>query len=195
MNFERFTGGFAATNGYLLQKDGTHVLVDAPAGSFDWLQKLGITPDALLLTHQHFDHVEDASLFDCPRYAFAPFSRDLILDQRARDWGLPVTVEEFAVSELLEGRSQLTVGPFTFELRHVPGHSPDSLVFSLPVEELALVGDTIFQGSYGRTDLPGGDEALLFSGIREKLLTLPEATTFYPGHGEPTTPGAERAFF
>lgn len=192
MNLELYTGGMVATNGYLLHDGATTLLIDAPAGVHQWLQQKDLLPDHLLLTHQHFDHVEDAYLFDCPVHAFADFNRDFILDQRAREWGLPVKVTDFKVSKILEKEEKLVLGSFQFELLHVPGHSPDSLVYSLPQAHLAIVGDTLFNRGYGRTDLPGGDEALLFQGIREKLLSLPPETRLYPGHGPATTPAAEQ---
>ncbi len=195
MKFDSYTGGIVATNSYLLQKENCTVLVDAPAEVFDWLTEQEITPDYLLLTHQHFDHVEDAHRFDCPILAFSEFSRELILDERARASGLPISVPDFVVTTRLEGEKHLSLGPFTFELRHLPGHSPDSLVYILADEKLALVGDTLFQGGYGRTDLPGGDEILLFQGIREKLLTLPTHYELFPGHGSSTSSDEGRRIF
>lgn len=195
MNLELFTGGMVATNGYLLEDGATTILVDAPAGIFDWLLQKDLYPDHLLLTHQHFDHVEDAHRFDCPIHAYFPFSRDLILDQQARAWGLPVTVEEYEVSEILKKNESLRLGQFSFDLLPVPGHSPDSIVFSLPSQKMALVGDTIFNGGVGRTDLPGGNEKELFEGICSHLLTLPDDTRLYPGHGPFTTPSSERVRF
>ena len=191
MNLELFTGGMVATNGYLLQDGGTTLLIDAPEGVFDWLQQKDIYPDHLLLTHQHFDHVEDAHRFNCPVHAYAAFSRELTLADLTRSWGMPLEVADYQVTETLAGKESLTLGNFRFDLLHVPGHSPDSVVFSLPEHDLALVGDTLFNQGFGRTDLPGGDESLLFQGIREKLLTLPPQTRLYPGHGPHTSPSAE----
>lgn len=193
MTLDIYTGGFVATNAYLLTLDGTTLLIDAPAGVFEWLQQKDISPDHLLLTHQHFDHVEDAALFTCPIHAFSPFSRDLTLDAGARAMGLPVTIAEFQVGEILAQKEALTLGKFQIRLEHVPGHSPDSMVFSIPDAAVAIVGDTLFQGGVGRTDLPGGDHELLIQGIRKKILTLPPQTRVYPGHGPATTPAAETA--
>lgn len=191
MTLELFTGGFVSTNSYLLEKDGTTLLVDAPAGVFQWLQQRDLSPDYLLITHQHFDHVEDAHLFQCPIFGYAEFARNLVMDDLARGWGLPVTVEQFTVAQELAGEEELVLGRFEFELLHVPGHSPDSLVYSLPQEGIALVGDTLFRQGVGRTDLPGGDGKLLLDGIREKLLTLSGETKLLPGHGPRTTPADE----
>lgn len=194
MKLEMFTGGSVATNGYLLQNEDCTLLVDAPEGVFDWLQEKGISPDYLLLTHQHFDHVEDASKFEAPIYAHSPYSSELTLADRARSWGMAIEVLPFEVSRTLAQEQSLTLGSFEFSLFHVPGHSPDSLVYYLPAHELALAGDTLFRQGVGRTDLPGGDHDLLFEGIREKLLTLPPQTKILPGHGPDTTPEAEKRF-
>ncbi|MDP0490012.1 MAG: MBL fold metallo-hydrolase [Verrucomicrobiota bacterium JB023] len=187
-----YTGGLVATNGHFLTCGETRLLIDAPDGVFDWLAAKGETPDAILLTHQHFDHVEDAHRFDCPIHAFSPMDRDLILDARAREWGLPVKVEDFKVGKILKEEPTLTIGQLELQLIHVPGHSPDSLVYHLPALATAFAGDTLFCGGVGRTDLPGGSHETLISGIREKLLTLPPQTTFYPGHGPSTTAADEQ---
>jgi glyoxylase-like metal-dependent hydrolase (beta-lactamase superfamily II) len=85
---------------------------------------------------------------------------------------------------------RLSLGGLTFEVRHVPGHSPGHVAFV--GHGVAVVGDALFAGSIGRTDLPGGDAETLLTSIREQLLTLPDDTIVYPGHGPATTIGAER---
>ncbi len=194
---ELFTGGFVQTNGYLIATpSGGHVMVDAPAGSAAWLEARGIRPLALLLTHQHYDHVEDAAALaamGAKIHAWAPWSTVLTLEERVRSWGLPIHVEPFAVEEILDGRSTLEIGGLKFELAHVPGHAPDSVTFFLPESGELYAGDTLFAGSIGRADLPGGNMAQLVDGIREKLFALPPETRVFPGHGPATTIGAERA--
>jgi glyoxylase-like metal-dependent hydrolase (beta-lactamase superfamily II) len=93
--------------------------------------------------------------------------------------------------ELKDG-DVLACGRFLFEVRHVPGHSPGHVAFVTP--GMALVGDVVFAGSIGRTDLPGGDMPTLLQSVRTRLLTLPDETVLYPGHGPETTVGRERAF-
>jgi glyoxylase-like metal-dependent hydrolase (beta-lactamase superfamily II) len=78
------------------------------------------------------------------------------------------------------------------EVRHVPGHCPGNILFYLPVAKLALVGDALFNGSIGRTDLPGGSMEILADSIRRQIYTLPEETIVYPGHGPETTVGEEK---
>lgn len=191
------TGGIAATNAHLLILPGGCVLIDAPEGAAAWLRRQGAWVDALLLTHQHFDHVQDAAAIKaehgCRVYAFAPFSTDLTLEKLfGMVTGSSMRVPEFEVDELLEGRETLEAVGETWNLYHVPGHSPDSLCFHLKRENLLFGGDVLFLDGIGRTDFPGGSTRQLLSGIESKLLTLPDATRVYPGHGDDTTIGRER---
>jgi glyoxylase-like metal-dependent hydrolase (beta-lactamase superfamily II) len=94
---------------------------------------------------------------------------------------------------LLGEKDEVMVGAWRFSIRHVPGHSPGSLVFYQPEHRICIVGDTLFAGSVGRTDLPGGDWDTLVTNIRAKLFTLPEDTTILPGHMGPSTIGREKA--
>jgi glyoxylase-like metal-dependent hydrolase (beta-lactamase superfamily II) len=81
----------------------------------------------------------------------------------------------------------------TVEVRHVPGHCPGNILFYLAAANAAFVGDALFNRSIGRTDLPGGSFEMLAKSIREQIYTLPDQTTVYPGHGEPTSVGDEKA--
>jgi len=192
-----FTGGFVQTNGYLIETpEGGHVLIDAPMGISQWLEARGIRPEALLLTHQHYDHVENAAAvaaLGVKVYAWAPYAAELTIAALVRNWGLPVDVPPYAVDEVLEGREELEIGGLKIGLRHVPGHSPDSVVFHLAERGELYAGDTLFAMGIGRPDLPGGDEDLLIEGIRGKLFSLADETRVFPGHGPDTTIGAERA--
>jgi glyoxylase-like metal-dependent hydrolase (beta-lactamase superfamily II) len=192
-----FTGGFVQTHGYLFQApDGSWIAVDAPAGMAEWLRGRGVVPAALLLTHQHYDHVEDAAavaVMGAKVHAWLPYSSELTLEAMMRAYGMPVEVPPFPVDVLLEGRDVLEIGGCRLDLAHVPGHAVDSVTFYRPDAGELFAGDTLFEGSIGRADLPGGDPALLIDGIRGKLFSLPEATRVYPGHGEATSIGAERA--
>lgn len=192
-----FTGGFVQTNGYLFQTpDGSWIAVDAPAGMAGWLTRRGIVPAALLLTHQHYDHVEDAAAvaaMGAKVHAWLPYSTALTLEEMMRAYGMPVVVPPFPVDVLLEGRDALEIGGCRIALAHVPGHAIDSVTFHLAEAGELFSGDTLFAGSIGRADLPGGDPELLIDGIWEKLFALPESTRVYPGHGPATTIGRERA--
>lgn len=192
-----YTGGIAATNGFLLPLPGGTLLVDAPDGIAGWLKQQNARVDALFLTHQHFDHVLDAAAVKadhgCPVYAFAPFSRELTLERLyGAVSGSPFSVPEFAVDHLLEGKDTLAALGETWRLHHIPGHSPDSVCFQLEKEHLLFGGDVLFLDGIGRTDFPGGSTRQLLSGIEEKLFPLPDQTRVFPGHGDDTTIGRER---
>ena len=205
-----FTGGIAQTNGYLVRRsDGTGpvVLIDAPAGIAGWLQQAGTRPDWLLLTHHHFDHVEHAGAVAAMGARVLAYTRptaDLTLESMAASWGMPMTIQPFEVDERLELLADAGADPHWHALSgpdlggewrwaHVPGHSPDSVVFHLPALDWLFAGDTLFAGSIGRTDLPGGHHEQLIEGLRSRLLPLPDATRVLPGHGPETTIGEEAA--
>lgn len=192
-----FTGGVAMTNGYHLETSAGGVAVDAPEGFVNWLRRGGRSVSVLLLTHQHFDHVMDAALmqreFGARICAFAPFSRALTLaDLMEMATGSPLKVEPFVVDEVLKGKTELQAGGVEWQIAHIPGHSPDSITFYNPDENLVFGGDVLFMGSVGRTDFPDGDGDLLIRGIHEELLILPDDTRVLPGHGGETTIGIER---
>lgn len=192
-----FTGGIAETNGWLFQTDCASVVFDAPEGMAGWLGQRGVRPDALVLTHQHFDHVMDAASIKaehgCPILAFAPFSRDLTLERLfASVTQSFFSIDEFEVDEVLEGRGSIEIGGLTWHLLHIPGHSPDSLCFHQSDLRIVFGGDVLFLDGIGRTDFPGGSTQQLLSGIADKLLTLPDDTRVFPGHGPETTIGGER---
>jgi len=205
MEIECYTGGFFQTNGYLLRGAGGQVLVDAPEGVAAWLREKGTPLDVLLLTHQHYDHVIDVAELKraypaCRILAHSSYDTDLTLEtflQQSIGWA--AEVEPYRVEELLAGRDRVEAAGQSFELSHVPGHSPDSLGYFFPGQNacgegsvpLLFGGDVLFEGGIGRTDFPHGDSELLLGGIRDKVLTLPPDTIVYPGHGPPTTVGDE----
>ena len=171
-------------------------MIDAPADSADWVKGLGIVPEALVLTHQHFDHVLDAAkiaALGVPVHAWSGFDRALLLEDVVKQWGMPFDVEPYEVHSVLCGREQLKFGALTFELRHLPGHSPDSVILLDRDSGVVFAGDTLFAGSTGRADLPGGDFSLLCRGIREQIYTLDAGIRVLPGHGPETTVGEESA--
>jgi hydroxyacylglutathione hydrolase len=194
LKIRSYTGGMAQTNAYLLGEGDRSLLIDAPLGVCQWLDSLDELPSDLLLTHQHYDHVEDVAQLAAKGvrlHAYSPYSQDLTLEKLLQQSGIPITVDPYTIDELLKDKTEIEAGGIKFSIQHVPGHSPDSVVFI--ADDYAFVGDTLFAGSVGRADLPDGDMDLLISGIREKLLTLAEETKVFPGHGPETSIGSERA--
>lgn len=198
----RFTGGPAATHGYLLVlPEGDAILVDAPEGIASWTELQKVQLRALLLTHAHFDHVLGAAAvserFGCPIHAFAQPDPSLTLEDLAAASGMTSRLAPYRAAVLLTESTPLEISGLRFRILHVPGHSPDSLCY-LPEtpgadgNRFILGGDVLFQGSIGRTDFPNGDHALLLQGIREKLYALPGEMVVFPGHGPATTIGEEK---
>ncbi len=110
----------------------------------------------------------------------------------AARYGVPMEAPPAAAHALVHGDT-VTLGETQLEVRWAPGHSPGSVVFYAPADGAVIGGDVLFQGSVGRTDLPGGDSDTLAASIQRELYTLPDATVVYPGHGAPTTVGEEKA--
>ena len=201
LDIEVFTGGYFMTNGYVVKHagNGRVVVIDAPEGISAFVTEKGLEVAALLLTHQHYDHVIDVAplkaQFDCPVYARAQPDDDLTLKSVLADtfgWGWNVC--DYQVDHLLEGKdeSQIEVEGLQFELLHIPGHSPDSICFHHSESGNVFGGDVLFQEGIGRTDFPHGDGPELLSGIRRKLYPLAEETEVFPGHGPSTTIGHEK---
>ena len=197
MTCQEFTGGFCETNAYLLSDAGRNLLIDAPDDVADWLCERKVKVDALLLTHQHFDHVMDAARVKndhaCEIYAWSAPSPDLWLNQLFSSFtGWSLEVADYPIDHLIENKSQLSVAGFDFELLHVPGHSPDSVCFFHPASQRCFCGDTVFKEGIGRTDFPGGSHPQLVTGIRQRIFSLPDTVALLPGHGPATTVGAEK---
>lgn len=152
---------------------------------------------AILLTHAHLDHIEGVGKMvrhtKVPIYLHEgdrPFYDNAAL--QALQFGMRVDTLP-PVDEKLEHGQQLSIGPISFEVRHVPGHAPGHVILYHAPANVAFVGDVVFNGSIGRTDLPGGNYTVLMRSIREQVLTLPDHTKLYSGHGPATTVAQERA--
>lgn len=187
------------SNSYLLADEVTReaALFDPGMESepvADILARERLIVTAIINTHGHFDHVFGNAYFKAKTGAPLLMHRadlDLVkrLEEQSLYFGFRATPSP-PPDRFLEEGDEVRVGGIRLRVLHTPGHSPGGIC--LVTDGTAFVGDTLFAGSIGRTDLPGGSAETLLTSIREKLLTLPDDTVIYPGHGPATTIGHER---
>jgi hydroxyacylglutathione hydrolase len=163
------------------------------------IEQWGVTLDAILLTHTHFDHVgavapvakaTGAPVY-CPR-----IERGVLADiMRFVPWPGFGPFESYEADQLVSGGERLSLAGIDFDVVFTPGHSAGHVTYAVADEDgtALLSGDVLFQGSIGRTDLPGGDHARLLQSIQELLDAYPDDAVVHPGHMGVTTLGAERA--
>jgi hydroxyacylglutathione hydrolase len=197
MQARGFTVGPLQENCWVVA-EGVQAIVVDPGDEADRLigELDGLTVEAILLTHTHFDHV--GAVAALARHTNAPVhcpaSETFILkDINAYVFPGYGPYEPYDPEETIEGGEHLTLAGLEIDVLFTPGHSPGHVSFSIPEHQLLLSGDVLFEGSIGRTDLPGGDEGTLMRSIAMLLDTLPDETRVLPGHMGVTTLGRERA--
>ena len=202
MDVRMFTVGVVQENCFLLRRDGAaEALVVDPGDEAERIlravEELGVSVEAILLTHTHFDHVgavapvaraTGAPVY-CPRLEVPVLAS--IMDYVP--WPGFGPFESYDADETVEGGERLQLAGMDVDVHFVPGHSPGHVAYSIPDERALFSGDVIFQGSVGRTDLPGGDWPTLAASIQKLLDALPPETNVFPGHMGLTTLGQEAA--
>lgn len=200
MNIRILPTGMIQTNCILLsQSNGDTLVIDPGADAHllvDLIDKNKLNVLGYPLTHGHYDHICALHQLHAAHPApchMHPADRVWAFTPRNQNppWYLqPDASEVPPIEECWQEDGRFTLGSFTFETLHLPGHSPGSVGFYFPEEHLLIGGDVLFKGSMGRTDLPGGDTATLYRSLR-RLAELPPETRVLPGHGPATTIGEE----
>ena len=202
MDVRMFTVGPVAENTYIFRREGSErALIVDPGDEADKLlaavEALGVTLEGILLTHTHFDHVGAVAPVAEATGAevWVPEAEKFVLADIMSfvPWPGFGPFESYDAEHALSGGEKLELAGFEIDVLFTPGHSPGHVTFSIPGESAIFSGDVLFEGSVGRTDLPGGDWDTLLASIRGLVDGLPEETTVYPGHMGVTSLGAERA--
>lgn len=198
----RLTLGMCQTNCYFLYREGSDQVVfvdpaDQGASIYEALKNRGFSVAAILLTHGHFDHIWGAEkLRECSGAKIYAMEAEKVLCQDAyvnvsAQAGRKCTIKP---DEWLQDGQKLTLADISIEVIATPGHTIGSCCFYVEEAGFLLAGDTLFQASVGRTDLPTGSMSKLVRSIKDKLFVLPEETKVYPGHGDATSIKEEKLY-
>ena len=202
MDVRMFTVGQIQENTYVFRRDGSdRALIVDPGDEADKLlaaiDALGVRLEGILLTHTHFDHV--GAVAPVARATGAEvwvpsIERGVLADIMSYvPWPGFGPYESYEAEHTLAGGERLELAGFEIDVIFTPGHSPGHVTFSIPDEQVVFSGDVLFQGSVGRTDLPGGDWPTLARSIQSLLDAYLDETRVFPGHMGLTTLGRERA--
>lgn len=205
MEIKRFEFNCFGENTYVIwnKASGEGAIVDpgmSNPAEVDELEQFishnGILIKYLLLTHIHIDHTFGIdALKEKYDVKLLAHKSDMPLAQtraqQAKMFHLPLELGPVDVDRFIDDGDELALGTEVIEIIHTPGHSQGGVCFYVPDSGFVLTGDTLFRGSIGRTDLPGGNQRQLIIAIKTKLMSLPPATIVYPGHGPATTISAE----
>lgn len=201
MKIKNLAVGSLMANCYIVSDEKTmQAVVIDPGGDAEYiyqnLQDDGLKTVAIINTHGHFDHVAgNKKLMELTGAPLLIHESDApmlnTVEKSARTWGMPGENSPAPTRTLKEG-DEVEFGASRLKVWHTPGHSPGGI--SLVGEGVVFVGDTLFRGSIGRTDLPGGSFETLRNSIQKKLFTLPDNTVVYCGHDRPTEIGFEKQF-
>lgn len=193
-------------NTYVVYDDASHECAVIDPGMIDpeeekamtdFIERKSLKVVDIINTHLHIDHAVGVNfLHDRYKAPVLAHEADLPLGQRMQQqatmFGIGRKFSDVTVTDYLSDGDTVSIGSGKLEVICVPGHSAGSIALYDKKDGFVIVGDALFRRSIGRTDLPGGDYATLISSLKNRLLSLPDDTVVYPGHGDPTTIGEER---
>ena len=202
LEIKTYPVGMLSTNCYfLIRKDTRQTVIIDPGADAERLkvkiEEQQFEPQAILLTHAHADHIMGVeylkNAYQIPVYIHEADSETLRYADRNLSvmFGADISLK---ADVCLKDQQELTLAGFEIRVLFTPGHTAGGCCYYLPQEHALMSGDTLFYDSIGRTDFPGGSMSELLRSVGDKLMTLPDETDVYPGHGEPTTIGREREY-
>ena len=202
MKVEHYVVGWVETNCYFAINEATSECIvidpgDDAAMLASKIDEKGYTPAAILLTHGHFDHATGANEL-AERYHVKIYVHeddfDLMADPQRNCCGMMGRRIVNRADEKLRDRQVLQLAGFEIQVIHTPGHTPGGASYYCAEAGCVFSGDTLFQGSVGRTDFPGGSMSAIVRSVKEKLFLLPDDTRVCPGHGDETSIGYEKKY-
>ncbi|MBE6302968.1 MAG: MBL fold metallo-hydrolase [Bacteroidales bacterium] len=207
MELKRFIFNPVDVNCYILWNESKEAVIIDGAVLFDeekeelknFIKNNGLTVKYHLNTHLHFDHIFGNPFIE-QAFGIKSAANDKdwpwaeTIGERVARFGLKYNEKIPAIGSVLHDGDTVTFGNNVIKALHVPGHSPGSLAYYVAEENMLFSGDALFRGSIGRTDFADADYDTLISSIKEKLLSLPDATLVFPGHGDHTTIGFEKQY-
>lgn len=202
LSVEAIPAGPIDTNAYLVSDDKTKaaIVIDAPPDVIPDLQaaiqRAGVRVEQIVITHAHWDHIVDAAALrialGVPLLAH-PLAKDRLARPGSMTTELPFTITPVVPDAWLEEGDSVQVGEHSFTIFHLPGHDPAHIVLYSAADRVILGGDVFFPGGHGTTEIPLSDQTEMDRSLA-RLAVLPDDVTVYPGHGLPTTIGAERSW-
>ena len=203
MQIEQFVVGPVATNCYIgIHRDTKEAFVVDPGddakGLSQQMTKFQVTPVGILLTHGHFDHAGAAEAlakeYNIPVYAHCSEQETLENPMVNLSGNMMGNPKVYHADEFLRDQQEFDLAGFHIRTLFTPGHTAGGCCYYIPREDVVFPGDSLFCGSIGRTDFPGGSASILVNSVREKLMVLPENTLVLPGHDARTTIEQERMY-
>ena len=203
LSIQNYVVGPVQTNCYFAVNDDTKevIIIDPGASAKQLAEKIkeqGLKPAAILLTHGHFDHAGAAKAlaaqYDILVYAHEKEAETLEDSRMNLSGPLAGGATTYHADVFLKDEQELTLAGLHMRVLFTPGHTPGGCCYYFPREDVLFSGDSLFCGSVGRTDFPGGSMRTLVDSVRNKLMSLPENTIVYPGHDIETTIEQERMY-